>query len=113
MTESELKTYCLSLPGAYEDRPFRDDTVAFRHTANHKTFVFMIYAHGRLHINLKCEPLRAYLLREAYAGVEPGYHMNKRHWNSVFLESDVPGFEIRNMVDASHELTRPRSIIPP
>ncbi len=108
MTEDELKHYCLSLPMVYSDQPFHDDTVAFRHTANHKTFVFMIHAHGRLHINLKCEPLRAQLLRDSYTGVEPGYHMNKQHWNSVFLDTDVPDFEIKNMIDASHELTRPR-----
>jgi predicted DNA-binding protein (MmcQ/YjbR family) len=107
LTENDLKSYCLALPGAYEDRPFHDDTVVYRHRGNGRIFVFLINAHGRLHINLKCEPMRADLLRSAYNGVEPGYHMNKRHWNSVFLGSDVPDSQLKNLVDISHTLTRP------
>lgn len=100
--------YCLALPGAYEDYPFRGDTAALRHHGNRKSFALLIFAHGRLHVNLKCDPNHAVLLRQAYRGVIPAYHMNKEHWNSVFLDEDVPAFELQNMIHMSYELTRPR-----
>jgi len=106
---SEVIRYCLSLPGAYEDHPFGGDTAVLRHKGNRKSFALLIFAHGRLHLNLKCEPMRADFLRQVYRGVIPAYHMNKTHWNSVFLDEDVPGQDIQSMIDHSYELTRPRS----
>lgn len=108
MDKNDVIEYGLSLPGAYEDYPFGDGTAVLRHEGNKKSFALLIHAHGRLHVNLKCEPLRARVLREVYAGVVPGYHMNKEHWNSVFLDEDVPVEGIRGMIAMSHELTRPK-----
>ncbi|MGI6153503.1 MAG: MmcQ/YjbR family DNA-binding protein [Christensenellaceae bacterium] len=108
LNKESLIRYCLALPDTYEDHPFRGDAVVLRHQANQKGFVFLIYAHGRLHVNLKCEPMCAGLLRQAFSGVVPAYHMNKTHWNSIFLDEDVPDAEILHMVDISYGLTRPR-----
>ncbi|MDL2236625.1 MmcQ/YjbR family DNA-binding protein [Christensenellaceae bacterium OttesenSCG-928-K19] len=108
LEKEDIIAYSLGLPGVYEDHPFGGSIVALRHKANKKSFVFLIYAHGRLHVNLKCEPLRAELLRQTYAGVIPGYHMNKAHWNSVFLDEDIPDSEIFGMIKISYELTKPK-----
>lgn len=107
--QQDVVAYCLSLPETYEDHPFHDDTAVMRHRANKKSFALLICAHGKLHVNLKCDPLRADLLRQVYPdGVVPAYHMNKVHWNSVFLKAGVPDEEIVRMIEASYDLTRPR-----
>ncbi|HMB91985.1 MAG TPA: MmcQ/YjbR family DNA-binding protein, partial [Rhodothermales bacterium] len=55
-------------------------------------------------LSLKCDPTEALMLRERYVAVRPGYHMNKKHWNTVTLDGSVPGDEIRTMIDASYAL---------
>lgn len=107
--KEDVIAHSLSYPGVYEDRPFRDaETIAIRHAGNGKTFLFIIFAHGKLHINLKCDPPRADFFRQVYEGVVPGYHMNKMHWNSVFLDSDVPDEALTEMIGISYDLTCPR-----
>ena len=108
MKKEDVIEYALSLPNVYEDYPFGGSTTVLRHSGNKKSFILLIHAHGRLYVNMKCEPLRADALRQTYAGVIPGYHMNKEHWNSVFLEEDVPEEVICHMIDVSYELTRPK-----
>lgn len=111
MTRRELIDYCLTYDGAYEDYPF--DAVpdapgawaVLRHRVGAKAFAF-VYERGGLCVNLKCEPMRADLLRGVYAGVTPAYHMNKRHWNTVRLNADVPRDELFAMIAHSYELTQ-------
>jgi predicted DNA-binding protein (MmcQ/YjbR family) len=103
--------YCLTLPDVYEDYPFDDPKdphawAVMRHTGNRKSFA-LIYERNGLCLNLKCDPLRADFLRGYYKGVTPGYHMNKRHWNTVQLNADVPDEEVRDLIAHSYELTRP------
>ncbi|MEG1158553.1 MAG: MmcQ/YjbR family DNA-binding protein [Christensenellaceae bacterium] len=107
LQKEDIIAYCMQFPMVYEDHPFHDATTVFRHTGNHKSFVFLIFSHGRLHVNLKCNPARSDLLRQSFEGVIAGYHMNKTHWNSVFLDSDVPDAEILKLIDHSFLLTRP------
>ena len=57
-----------------------------------------------LRMNLKCDPAKAEILRECYPAVLPGYHMNKRHWNTVVLDGSIPGEDLRSMIDESYEL---------
>jgi predicted DNA-binding protein (MmcQ/YjbR family) len=110
MTRKELIDYCLTLPDAYEDYPF-DDIIderawtVMRHKANRKGFAHIYESGGKLCINLKCEPLEADFLRKVYAGVTPGYHMNKTHWNTVLLGCDVPENELMRMIANSYNLT--------
>ena len=71
--------------------------------------VFFAELAGKTCVILKCEPLEADFLRQAYHGVTPGWHMNKQHWNTVELNSDVPPEEIKNMVRMSFHLTAPKT----
>ena len=64
---------------------------------------------GKTIVNMKCEPMEADFLRQAYEGVTPAYHMNKVHWNTVYLDSDVPDEEIFRMTMNSFELTMKKS----
>lgn len=113
MTRRELIDLCLTFSDAYEDYPFDDfpdDPAAWtvmRHVSNKKSFA-LIYDRGGLQINLKCEPLRADLLRQLYEGVTPAYHMNKMHWNTVVPGSDVGADELYGMIEHSYDLTAPK-----
>lgn len=108
MTREKLTELLLSLPGAVADKPFREDfdsTVA-RHGGSRAWFALIMNVGGRDMVNLKCDPQEAEFLRKVYEGVIAAYHMNKVHWNSVYLDSDVPDEELERMVRNSYELTR-------
>lgn len=94
-------SYFLSLPGSFEDYPFGDDVLVMK-VAN-KMFA-LINKSDDLSINLKCNPDYALELRHEFQGIEPGYHMNKNHWNTINLDSDVPDDQILNLIDHSYEL---------
>ena len=106
LTRKEAIDYCLSLQSTYEDYPFHDfNWTVMRHKVNKKMFA-AIYEHmGCIWINVKCDPSLTYMWRSAFESVVPAYHMNKTHWNTVFLESDVPRAEIERMTLASFALT--------
>ncbi|MDE7287957.1 MAG: MmcQ/YjbR family DNA-binding protein [Oscillospiraceae bacterium] len=106
MTKEEYIEYCKTIVGASLDNPFEDvEAVVVRHSDTRKWFALIMEVNGRDAVNLKCEPMEADFLRNAYEGVTAGYHMNKTHWNTVYLESDVPREEIENMTMKSFELT--------
>lgn len=94
--------HCLSLPHAQETTPFGPDTLVYKVAGK----VFAITSPDAFppFINLKCDPDRAIELREQHAGITPGYHMNKKHWNSVRLDGSVPSKLIRQLIDHSYEL---------
>jgi len=109
MTRRELIDYCLTYPDAYEDYPFDEipgaagSWAVLRRRSNKKSFA-LIFERDGLCVNLKCEPMRAELLRRVYEGVTPAYHMNKEHWNTVRPDL-VPPEELRSMITHSYELT--------
>ena len=113
MERLELIEYCLTYPDTYEDYPFDDIPnsdeawTVIRHQLNKKSFA-LIYEREGLCVNLKCEPIRADFFRQVYNGVVPAYHMNKEHWNTVHLNSDVPDDELYNMIEHSYRLTMPK-----
>jgi predicted DNA-binding protein (MmcQ/YjbR family) len=114
MTRRELIDFCLTLPAAYEDYPFDDiiDAGAWtvmRHKTNRKGFAHIYERNGKLCANLKCDPLEADFLRQAFADVTPAYHMNKEHWNTVTLGGDVPDEEFKRMVANSYDLIKPKA----
>lgn len=116
MTRQELIKFCLTFPAAYEDHPFEDFAslengawTAMRHRANKKTFAFINELNGRLCVNLKCDPFEADFLRQAFEDVIPGFHMNKVHWNTVYLNGDVPEDDLRRMITNSYDLIKPKS----
>lgn len=108
MTKSEVIGYALTLSGAAADSPFGNDTesVVLRHSDSGKWFGLIMLVGENYLLNLKCEPMNADFLRSVYKGVIPAYHMNKTHWNSVILGSDVPDDEIKRMIDESFYLTK-------
>lgn len=108
MNLRQVKEYCLSLKEAFLCTPFDDKTEVMKHVGNGKMFVLFCSPDQRESINLKCEPMEADFLRQMYKGVIPGYHMNKKHWNTVYLDSDVPECEIMQMVYNSYMLTKPK-----
>ncbi len=108
MERADYLDFCRSIAGASIDQPFEDDfySTVVRHTDTGKWFAVLLEHGGREFVNLKCEPLEAEFLCSAYAGVDPGYHMNKRHWISVYFgASDVPDALVRELTMASFRLT--------
>jgi predicted DNA-binding protein (MmcQ/YjbR family) len=107
MTHRDLTDLCLTLPAVYEDYPFGDDNnwCVTRHRGSKKGFAHIYERDGRLCVNLKCDPFEADFLRQAYADVDPAYHMNKVHWNTITLDGDVPLDELRGMIEKSYNLT--------
>ena len=98
-----LREYCISKKGATESFPFGEDTLVFK--VNEKIFA-LVNLDGDLSINLKCDPGLAIELRERFPAVTPGYHMNKKHWNTVMLNSSVPDKEIFSWIDHSYDLIK-------
>ncbi len=112
MEREEWIRFCLSYGDVYEDYPFNsiDDPDAWtvmRHSKNARSFVFLYQRNG-LCLNVKCDPLRADFLREHYQAIIPAFHMNKKHWNTIITDRDVPDEEIKNLIDHSFDLTRPK-----
>jgi predicted DNA-binding protein (MmcQ/YjbR family) len=107
MTKQELIDYCLTFPDAYEDYPFDEAWTAMRHLSNAKTFAFIYIRNDKLCLNLKCDPMRSDFLRSVYTCVQPAYHMNKEHWNTVVADGDVPPDELFALIQHSYELTKP------
>lgn len=103
-THDALRSYCLSQPAATEDQPFGEDTLVFR--VGGKIFALLALDAFPPRINLKCEPEKAMDWRERYEAVQPGYHMNKAHWNTVVCDGSVPVGEVREMVDDAYALVR-------
>jgi predicted DNA-binding protein (MmcQ/YjbR family) len=101
MNIEELRQYCISKPGAEEGFPFGDDTLVFK--KNGKIFA-LVNLDGDLSINLKCIPALAIELRERYSSVIPGYHMNKVHWNTIYLDGKIPDKQIMEWIDLSYDL---------
>jgi predicted DNA-binding protein (MmcQ/YjbR family) len=102
MNFDSLRTYLLGKPGAVEEFPF--DTVTQVVKVGGKMFALVGTKDDPLRLNLKCDPAKAEILRELYPAILPGYHMNKRHWNSVMLDGSIPDAEIRSMIDDSYSL---------
>ena len=101
MDIERLRGHCIAKPDVTEDFPFGPDTLVFRV----KEKLFALCDVGEFDgINLKCDPERAIDLRERYAGITPGYHMNKKHWNTVSTDGSVPDKLILDLVDHSYAL---------
>ncbi|MGN1113624.1 MAG: MmcQ/YjbR family DNA-binding protein [Oscillospiraceae bacterium] len=107
MTKQEFIEFCSSISNALVDQPFENDfsTYAARHLQSRKWFALIMDLHGKTVVNLKCEPMSAEFYRKVYKGVIPAYHMNKRLWNTVYLQSDVPDRVIMQMTEDSFKLT--------
>jgi predicted DNA-binding protein (MmcQ/YjbR family) len=99
---AELRDYCLSFTGAEETFPFGPETSVFKVAG--KMFALSQLAADSLRISLKCEPGLAEALREAHAAVIAGYHLNKRHWNTVIIDGSLPDETIGDLIEDSYDL---------
>ncbi|MFW5808090.1 MAG: MmcQ/YjbR family DNA-binding protein [Spirochaetota bacterium] len=101
MDLTDIRTYCASLPGSWEDFPFDDTTLVFK---VEKKMYALSPTTGGMYINLKCDPDRAAALRDEYDFVSEGYHMNKRHWNTVKITPSVPDHLLKEWIHDSYTL---------
>ena len=102
MNIETLREYCLSKPGAEETLPFGPDTLVYK--VGGKVFLLTGLDTGELRFNVKCEPDKAIELREEYPCVLPGYHMNKKHWNTIVVDGSVSSRQLKEWIDWSYEL---------
>ena len=102
MDLAKFREYCLSKPDATEGTPFGPDVLVFK--VSGKIFALASLDDVPARANLKCDPDLALELRDRYEQVTAGYHMNKKHWNTVEIESGIPDVELRKMIDHSYEL---------
>lgn len=106
MDAGEIRDYCLAKEGVTEGFPFGPSALVFK--TDGKMFLLMMLDEVPVSLNLKCDPDKALKLREAYTCVLPGYHMNKNHWNTVVLEPDLRPELLREWIDDSYNLVRPK-----
>ncbi len=102
MTLEDFRAFCLTKAGVTEGTPFGEDTLVFKVAGTMFALASLEAVPPR--VNLKCDPERALDLRDRYDEVTPGYHMNKKHWNTVELNGRIPVAELSAMIDHSYEL---------
>lgn len=102
MNFETVRKYFLTKPEAAENFPFGSDVAVFK--VRNKMFATLVINDDIPTINLKCDPDEATALRDIFEAVIPGYHMNKRHWNTVYLNGSIPKGEIERMIDNSYGL---------
>lgn len=108
MTHKELEDYLLEFPNTWLDFPFGEGTsvykVGHKETGEGKLFAIIADGSKPLRVSLKCDPLLAETLREKYETIVPGYHLNKKHWNTVICTGQVPDDEIKDLARLSYNL---------
>ncbi|HUX84695.1 MAG TPA: MmcQ/YjbR family DNA-binding protein [Chitinophagaceae bacterium] len=102
MDAEEIRNYALSKPEAWEDTPFGEGNLVFKF--REKMFLLLSLDSSPVTFNVKCDPLRAVSLREQYDAVQPGYHMNKKHWNTITVDGTLGSSLLKEMIDHSFEL---------
>jgi len=98
----QIREHCLKKKAVAEEFPFDEDTLVFKIAG--KMFLLASLEAIPLQINLKCEPEKAIELREEYDSVQPGYHMNKKHWNTVIIDGTIPTRKMLEWIDDSYSL---------
>ncbi len=101
MNIEDLRAYCLNRKGVSESFPFGPETLVFKVMG--KIFL-LVDIDAFESFNVKCDPERAVALREQYSGIMPGYHMNKKHWNTILTDGTVPDALIKELIDHSYAL---------
>ncbi|MDR2953673.1 MAG: MmcQ/YjbR family DNA-binding protein [Prevotella sp.] len=101
MNIEEAREVCLKIKGSIEDFPFGDDVLVYKVMDKMFAYIGLEPKDGDFLLNLKCDPEKAVELREKYSGIIPGYHSNKKYWNSIILDSDVSDQLIKELVQHS------------
>ena len=102
MNIEQIREFCLNKKGVTEEFPFDEETLVFKVVG--KIFLLASLEAIPLQINLKCDPEKAINLREEYESVQPGYHMNKKHWNTIIIEETIPNAKLFEWIDESYNL---------
>lgn len=102
MDIEQLRDYCLSQPAAEEYLPFGPNTLVFK--VNGKMFLLASLDKQPLQFNVKCDPERAIELREMYPCILPGYHMNKKLWNTIVIDGTLPSQQLKEFINDSYNL---------
>ncbi len=102
MDHKTVEEYILSMPNAVLEYPFGKDVAVYK--ANDKMFALIAEGSDPIRLSVKCDPQLAVLLREKYETVLPGYHLNKKHWNTVILTGQLPWEEIQGFIVHSYNL---------
>jgi predicted DNA-binding protein (MmcQ/YjbR family) len=102
MDAAELRAWCLRQGGAIEDFPFGPESSVFKVAG--KMFALSALERSPLEVSVKCEPDLAVALRDSYPAIRAGYHLNKRHWNTVTLDGSLPDQLVRDLVEDSYDL---------
>jgi predicted DNA-binding protein (MmcQ/YjbR family) len=106
MNIETLRDYCLSKPGAEETLPFGPDTLVYK--VSGKVFLLVGLDAEDLRFNVKCDPDKAIELRDEYPCVLPGFHMNKKHWNTIVVDGSVSIALLKEWIDHSYTLVAPK-----
>lgn len=106
MGHKDLEDYILSKPGSWLDYPFGEGVAVYKVGSKETAKMFALIQEGKtpLQMSLKCDPLLAETLREKYETVLAGYHLNKKHWNTVLCTGQVPDEELKSFIDLSYNL---------
>ena len=102
MNIEEFRTYCLSKKHVSESFPFDQQTLVFK--VGDKMFSLTSLEKHPTSVNLKCDPERAIELRDSHSEITAGYHMSKKHWNTIVIESSLPHQLLKELIDHSYEL---------
>lgn len=101
MNIEELRDYCIVKEDVVEELPFGPDTLVFK--VKGKIFA-LANLEGPLRVNIKCDPERSIILREEFESIIPGYHMNKKHWNTLIMDGSIPVNLVKELIDLSYNL---------
>lgn len=102
MTHEEVEEYLLSMPNARLDYPFGEDVAVYK--VDDKMFALVAEKSEPVRISLKCDPELSKVLREKYESVMPGYHLNKKHWNTIVLSGQLSWEEVQDLIRHSYQL---------
>ena len=106
MNIEEIRDYALGKNEVEEGFPFGEDTLVLK--VGGKIFLLLSLDEQPLRFNVKCNPEKAEELREQYPSILPGYHMNKKHWNTVIVDGSLPRKLLKEMIDESYDLVKPK-----
>lgn len=111
MKHKQVEEFVLSMPGAKLDYPFGEEVAVYK--SDNKMFALIAEGSQPVRISLKCDPKLAEILREKYESVMPGYHLNKKHWNTIVLSGQVPWEDIQALIKHSYSLAIKTNLEPP
>ena len=104
-TRKQVLEYALSFADTYQDAPFHDENWQLvRYKGNKKAFLWTYERNGYVNLNVKVDPEKAFFWRDVYASVIPGYHQNKKYWNTIILDGSIPENDVKLMIAESYDL---------